>query len=257
MEIIKLWSDSKDNAAVLEYYPTSQKRTKSTVVIFPGGGYYARARHEGEEYAQFLNSLGMDAFVLQYSVTPKHFPIELMDARRSIQWIRFNSEKFDINPNGIGVMGSSAGGHLAALVSTYLNSIETMQEDDIKTESFLPDFQILAYPVITMADLSLCDVGSIVNLLGVENLKLAASVDPSRLVNKKTPIAFIWHTSEDQVVDVRNSLKYAEALRNNGIVFELHIFPKGEHGLGLAPQNTHVAQWQKLLERWLKFNDIL
>ena len=260
MQTFKMWENTPAVAGeepILEYYPCENKKTDSAIVICPGGGYAHRADHEGKGYAEFFNSIGMDAFVLQYRVSPYRFPVELADSRRSIRWVRANSEKFGINPDKIGIMGSSAGGHLAAMTSTYRGEIDYENEDEIDKTDYLPNFQVLAYPVITTADLSNVHIGSVINLLGDKQLELAQKVDPTLVADEKTPIAFIWHTSDDGAVNVCNSLRYGEKLREQNIKFEMHIFPEGYHGLGLAPNHPHVAQWSGLLKNWLEFNNLL
>ena len=233
MEKFKLWDvipGDYTEEPDIEYYKAENKKGRGAVVIFPGGGYCARAEHEGKGYAEFLNSIGLDAFVVQYRVRPKYFPLPLADARRSVRWVRHNAKKFGIDKDKIAVMGSSAGGHLAALVSTY---------------------QILCYPVINLSDFSICHVGSVISLLGEEKIYSAAELDPILIADEKTPEAFIWHTSNDGAVNVSNSLKYGEKLRTLNKQFEMHIFPDGPHGLGLAADRPHVAEWSKLLEKWL------
>lgn len=236
---------------VLEYYPAENKKTDAAVVIFPGGGYEFRAEHEGKGYALYLNSIGMDAFVCQYRVAPHHFPLPLLDARRAVRFVRANAEKFSLSPDKIAVMGSSAGGHLAALVSTYTEAIEFENEDETDSINPIPNATILCYPVIHMPDeKNVAHVGSYINLLGKIGVD-CAKYSPDLLVNDTTPPAFLWHTSDDGAVNVTNSYLYAAALRKHGIQHELHVFPHGNHGLGLAGNAPHVAQWTKLLENWL------
>ena len=260
MEKIKMWDvipGMCESEPDLEYYKAPNKKTDSCIVIFPGGGYGFCSPHEGEGYAKFLNDIGIDAFVLQYRVEPHRFPLPLLDARRSIRWVRYNAQKFGINPEKIAVMGSSAGGHLAALVSTYKNELEYENQDEIDKIDYLPNYQILCYPVINFADLGICHVGSVKNMLGFEQLELAANFDPSRIADEKTPEAFIWHTSNDGAVNVSNSLRYGERLREKSVNFEMHIFPDGPHGLGLSKNNPYIAKWSDLLIDWLVDNKLL
>ena len=150
MEIIKLWENVPglcEEEPVLEFYPALKKSTDATVVICPGGGYGARAPHEGRGYAEFFNTIGMNAFVCQYRVSPHRFPLPLLDIRRSIRYVRAHAEKFGIDPNKVAVMGSSAGGHLSALVSTYTAPIEWEGADEIDNQPALPNATILCYPV--------------------------------------------------------------------------------------------------------------
>ncbi len=255
MTTIKLWEKVPGpclEEPVLEYYPAEKKLTDATVVIYPGGGYVGRAGHEGQGYAVYFNSIGMDAFVCEYRVSPHRFPLPLLDARRAVQYVRANAEKYGVNPDKIAVMGSSAGGHLAALVSTYTDKIELEDADEIDGVDFMPNATILCYPVIHLPDeTNVAHVGSFQNLLGEELIGEAEKYSPDLLVSDTTPTAFIWHTSDDAGVNVINSYLYAAALRRHGIKHEMHIFPAGHHGLGLAENAPHVAQWSGLMKNWL------
>ncbi len=263
MEKIKLWENIPgfcEEEPVLEFYPAVKKTSNATVVIFPGGGYHFRAPHEGQGYAEYFNTLGMNAFVCEYRVAPHTHPLPLLDARRAVQFVRYNAEKFGIDPNKIGVMGSSAGGHLAATVSTVFDSFDDVLtvKDEIDKIDFVPDFQILCYPVIALSGFG--HVGSKNNLLGDENKDneaLIESLCPQKRVSEKTPKAFIWHTFDDPVVNINNSLSYASALKEYSIDCELHVFPNGPHGLGLALNNNSVGQWSVLLRNWLKHFELL
>ena len=254
MEKIRMWDSIPGEHTYepdLEYYKAENKKSDAAIVIFPGGAYGNRAEHEGKDYAEHLNSIGVDAFVLQYRVRPYRFPLPLVDARRSIRWVRHNAKKFGINPDKVVVMGSSAGGHLAAMLSTYRGKIDFEDTDEIDKESYIPNYQILCYPVVNLSDLEVCHSGSLVNLLGGENLGIAHTLDPIKIADEKTPEAFIWHTSNDNAVNVCNSLRYGEKLRSLNVLFEMHIFPEGRHGLGLSHEKPHVAQWVPLMKNWL------
>jgi len=255
METIKMWDSVPgmcEEEPVLEFYPADQKTSAATVIVFPGGGYSHRAPHEGQPFAEFFNSLGMNAFVCQYRVSPHRFPLELLDARRAVRYVRYHAEKFGIDPNRVGVMGSSAGGHLSALVSTYTAPIDFENIDEIDKESPIPNATILCYAVIHHPDeMEITHRGSYRNLLGTDDESVAKAYSPDLLVYDTTPMAFIWHTMDDQTVDVRNSYLYASALKAHNISHELHVFPNGRHGLGLASAAPHVAQWTTLLKNWL------
>jgi len=250
METVKLWQNTPglaEETPVIEVYLPENKKSDAAVVIYPGGGYAKRAPHEGKGYAEFLNAHGITAFVVQYRVSPHTFPLPLVDARRGVRWVRQNAEKYGIDKNKIAVMGSSAGGHLAALTSTYLEPIEFEDVEPID-ECFLPNMQILCYPVIVApAPDKVAHFGSYRNLLGGESFTDAFKYDPSLLVSESTPRAFIWHTAADAGVNVINSYTYATKLRQNGVPVEMHIFPDGPHGLGLAEKYPHTAQWSSLL----------
>ena len=264
MKVFKqnLWDkkvgDCDEITAMTAYIPEN-KKSDMAIVIFAGGGYGMRSGHEDDGYARFLSENGYTAFVVDYRVAPYKFPLPLLDARRAIRTVRFYAEKFGINKNKIAVMGSSAGGHLAALCSTYFEPIEFEDSDEIDKENFIPDFQILCYPVISLLGKGITHFGSGKNLLGDALPEMGEELSPHRIVSEKTPPAFIWHTFTDSVVNVKNSLMYADSLKNFGIKTELHIFPEGAHGLGLAniegKMNKHAAQWGGLLLNWLSHID--
>ncbi len=262
MEPIKLWDNIPgfcEEEPILKFYPATKKQSDATVVIFSGGGYHLRAQHEGQDYAEYFNTLGMNAFVCEYRVAPHRHPIPLLDARRAVQYIRFNAEKFGINAEKIGVMGSSAGGHLAATVSTYLEEFSDVLniKDEIDMVDFIPNFQILCYPVIALKDYG--HIGSTKNLLGdkSEDENLINSLSAYNNVSEKTPKAFIWHTFDDGSVNVKNSLAYAWKLKEYKIDCEIHVYQNGPHGLGLALDNLTVGQWSNSLKLWLMHNGFL
>lgn len=254
MTTLQMWDKvpgKGEEVPVLEYFPAEIKKTDAAVIVFPGGGYTMRAGHEGRGYAEFLNSVGIDAFVCEYRVAPHYFPLPLLDARRAVRYVRANAEEFGVDPQKLAVMGSSAGGHLAALVSTYTSPIEFEQEDEIDKIDPIPNATILCYPVIHKPDeTKVSHMGSYRNLLG-EGRTDFDGYSPDLLVSDSTPPAFLWHTSDDGAVNVINSYLYASALRRHGIPHELHVFPHGNHGLGLAGNMPHVAQWSLLLVNWL------
>ena len=253
MTIYPLWNGTAPGApteipAITHYVPEN-KKSDAAIVIYSGGGYSHRAPHEGHGYARFLSDLGINAFVVTYRVAPAAFPDELLDARRGVRFVRSIADKYGIDKQKIAVMGSSAGGHLAALTSTYLDPIEGEGIDEIDAEDFRPNMQILCYAVLS-SDEEIYHGGSYKNLLG-DRFEERASFDPELLVRDTTPPAFIWHTATDPGVNVMNAYRYATALKKFNIPCEMHIFPTGGHGLGLAPQNPHIAQWAGLLKNFL------
>lgn len=236
----------------LVHYAPQKKRTDTAFLIFPGGGYHHLSTHEGEGYAHAFCELGANAFVLAYRVAPDVFPTPLLDARRAVRYLRERAKELGIMPDRIVVIGSSAGGHLAALLSTLGDALPG---EEGESTPYLPNAQVLCYPVTT-CDEELGNMASYRNLLG-QRFAERASFDPCLLAGKDTPPAFLWHTSTDPVVDVRNSYRYAEALTRAGVPTELHVFPTGWHGLGLAPDNPHTAQWFGLLIKFLELYGFL
>lgn len=236
----------------LNYYKAEKKYSDCVFIIFPGGGYHHLAEHEGAGYAKLFNTWGIDAFVLKYSVAPTKFPAQLNEARRSIQYVRSHAEEYGINPDKIIVIGSSAGGHLASMVSTYKEEVEIPVCDDISKVNFLPNYQVLCYSVIDLADEKIANIGSGNCLLGENHKKEEAeSVSANLIADSDTPPAFIWHNADDNCVHVFNSIEYMKRLKSVNVPAELHIFPYGNHGLGGAP-NCHCGQWTTLLFNWLK-----
>jgi len=221
------------------------------IIVCPGGGYGGRAGHEGAPVSKWLNSFGVASFVLDYRVAPYRHPIPLGDAQRSIRLVRARAAEWKIDPKRIGILGFSAGGHLAASAATLFDAGAADAADPVDRASSRPDAAILCYPVISFGEFR--HHGSMVNLIG-ENpdgdlrgkLSLESSVTP------QTPPTFLWHTSDDGGVPVENSLMFAAALHKNKVPFALHVFPHGSHGLGLATDVPEVKEWTALCEMWLK-----
>lgn len=252
-EKIKLWKET-DEPYMTAYIP-KDKKSDCAILIFPGGGYTHLAAHEGKSYAEFFASHGIFSAVVEYRVFPNLFPAPLQDAQRALQILRYNAEKYGIDKNKIAVMGSSAGAHLAALLSTY-RKLEADVSDEISKEDILPNAQILCYGVLTLVG-DYTHTGSGVHLLGDKKEELSASLSPILIADEKTPQAFLWHAWSDGGVPMENSLEYAKRLRSKGIPTELHIFPEGGHGMGLCTGGDRVkqynAKWASLLLAWLQF----
>ena len=259
MTEIKLWEGNAplyngETSPIFHFYPAQNKKGSGTVIILPGGGYHHLAEHEGKSYAEFLNECGLNVFVLKYRVAPNRFPAPLLDARRAVRYVRANAEKYGISPEKIAVMGSSAGGHLAALTSTYKKPIDGEGADALDMVCPMPNAQILCYPVTNYESHN----GSYNNLLGAEHTEEERlALTPNLLVYGTTPPAFIWHTFEDALVAVASTYDYVTRLKEHNIPTELHVYPFGGHGLGLASavegrELTHVQSWAGLLENWLK-----
>lgn len=234
-------------------YIPDNKKSDSAVVILPGGGYAGLCDYEGDGYARFFAENGICAFVVRYRLAPHRFPLQLLDARRAVSFVRYNADKFGIDKNKVAIMGSSAGAHLAALCSTYHAPIDLDNADEIDNEDFIPNAQILCYPVIRLYGNEFAHFGSGENLLGENLAKLGEELSPDLIANEKAPKAFIWHTMDDEIVDVRNSLYYAARLREVSVSAECHIFPNGRHGLALSGEVPHTAKWSSLLLDWLSY----
>ena len=255
---VTLWRDTPGfcrETPTLDIYLPENRSSDIAVVILPGGGYGCRAPHEGEGYARFLNEHGIAAFVCQYRVYPHRFPLPLLDARRAIRYVRYHCAEFGIDPSKVYLMGSSAGGHLTALTCTYPEPLEFEGADIIDRENYLPDGQILCYPVISFHDLNVTHGGSVQNLLENTNQAIRSILSPDLIAGRRTPKAFIWHTFDDAGVDVRNSLNYAARLRQVNVPVEMHLYPHGPHGMGLAEHDPHIKDWSARMLAWLKYND--
>ncbi|KMY43979.1 esterase [Bacillus sp. FJAT-27916] len=253
MQPLPIWSDKIDlheEAPIIVPYMAEQNPARSAVIICPGGGYRMRAWHEGEPVAEWLNTLGITAFVLHYRVNPAKHLEPLADAQRAIRYVRYHAEEWGIDPDKIGLLGFSAGGHLAACAANMSDYPAYKKIDRIDSASCRPDIAILCYPVITMLEHT--HEGSLTCLLG-ENPKHEARelLSMERHVSKDTPPSFLWHTADDQSVPVINSLLYANQLSTAQIPYELHVFQNGRHGLGLAEEEPDAAKWTGLCASWL------
>lgn len=253
-----LWENTPgicEEVPTITSYIPENKKTDAAVVIFPGGGYAMRADYEGADYAKFLEENGICAFVVNYRVAPHKFPLPLLDARRAVRTVRYYAKEYGIDKNKIAVMGSSAGGHLAALISTYYDKTEFEDMGDIDKEDCVPNAQILCYPVIDLSG-EYAHKGSAENLLGKYDDETAKELSPRFIARKGTPPAFIWHTLDDGCVNVNNTLNYVKKLKDIGTDVECHIFAHGNHGLGLAlgddKISKNVTQWGSLLLNWLR-----
>jgi acetyl esterase/lipase len=211
--------------------------------------------HEGYEVAEWLNKHGISAFVLKYRLGPKYrYPNELLDAQRAIRWVRANAAKYEYKEDQIGIWGFSAGGHLASTAGTHFDSGMENPKDDIDKQSCRPNFMILAYPVITMKTQT-THQRSLHNLLGDNpDPKLVTLLSNELQVTSKTPPAFLFHTTEDPVVPVENSISFYLAMRKAGVPAEMHIYLKGHHGVGLATDDPVLHTWTDRLYDWLKVN---
>jgi len=245
----------------LTIYPAPADKANGTaIVICPGGGYGGLADHEGAGYANWLAENGVTGLVLKYRLGSKGYkhPVMLNDAARALRLTRHHAAKWNINPSRIGIMGSSAGGHLASTLLTHFDAGKTDSTDPIERESSRPDFGILCYPVVSMGPFT--HGGSRTHLLGENpSQELMDSVSSEKQVKKDTPACFIWHTWDDNAVKVENALEFANALRKAGVRYDLHIYDRGPHGIGLSvgangASAGEVHAWAKDLLFWMKQN---
>ena len=224
-------------------YPASAEiNTGTAVLICPGGGYTGvSVIKEGEEIAQWFNKLGVTAFVLYYRMPNGHHEIPLKDAQTALEIIRKRAKEWKINQSKIGIMGFSAGGHLASTAGTRL-----------KAKNNRPDFMILGYPVITMQP-EVTHRGSKQNLLGKTPDETLVKLYSGELqVTAKTPPTFLFHAEDDKTVPVQNTYLFAEALKSKKIPVEVYTFPEGGHGFGMRPTNPEADKWPVMLESWMK-----
>jgi acetyl esterase/lipase len=252
----------RDVPTLTIWLPRPETATGAAVVVCPGGGYAMLAdNHEGKQIAEWLNSLGVAAFVLKYRLGPRyHHPAMLQDAMRAIRTVRARASEWGVDPARIAIMGFSAGGHLASTAGTHFHPGRADADDPIERVSSRPDRMILVYPVIALAT-PYGHGGSLRNLLGESPAaELVESVSNERQVTKDTPPAFLAHTNADRPVPAENSILFALALRKAGVPVELHLFERGPHGLGLGdgiaqlkvPAEPSFRAWPKLCETWLK-----
>lgn len=264
-QILPLWpgaapgalgSEDRDIPTITAWLPRTPRDGMTAVIVCPGGGYVNLAdNHEGRQVASFLNSMGVVAFVLKYRLGPRyHHPVELGDAQRAIRMLRAKAAAWRIAPDRIGIMGFSAGGHLAMTASTQFDSGKADAADPLDRVSSRPDFSILGYPVISMTE-PWTHQGSKRNLLGDNPApELVKSLSGENAVTPQTPPTFIFQTNADTTVPAENSVYYYLALRKAGVKAEMHIFQNGPHGVGLAMDDPALSVWPVLLANWLRVN---
>lgn len=248
-EIIKLWENTPDfhpeynqPEPNLEVHPVDNPR--GCVVVIPGGGYeWIAFDHEGRELAEFYNAHGYYAYILTYRFRPYRHPVEQGDANRAIRLARYRAEQCGYDANKIAVIGFSAGGHLAMTACTKFDS-GLAEGDEIDRISCRPDLGVLCYGVLTLGT-DYTHWGTTLNLLGEGyDPALAGELSAAGAVRPDMPPCFIWHTAEDDLVPVQNSLEMAKAMRSVGVPYELHVFPFGGHGFGLATNtDAYVSRW--------------
>ena len=261
---IPLWPDgapgalgtsSNDIPTLTPYLVEGTNATGAAMVICPGGGYAHLAPHEGNDYALWLNQHGITCFVLKYRLGSSgyHHPAMLNDAARAVRWVRAHAGEYKIDTKRVGLMGSSAGGHLTATLLTHFDAGDANASDVVERQSSRPDLGILCYAVISMGDFT--HQGSKNNLLGKNpSPELVQLLSNELQVTTNTPPCFLWTTFEDKTVPMENTMLFAEALRKNHVPFDLHVYQKGGHGMGLKdkPPFAHPHPWAGDCLFWLK-----
>ena len=240
-------------------YRAPRGSSGTAVIVAPGGGYGGLAiEHEGRQEAYWFNAMGITAFVLKYRLGPRyHHPIELGDAQRAIRTVRARAAEFNILADRIGMMGFSAGGHLAATAGTHFDAGKSDAPDPIERVSSRPDFLILGYPVISF-DPAVAHAGSVRNLLGDNpDPKLIEDLSNDLRVTAQTPPTFLFHTTNDNGVPVENSVRFYLALRKARVPVEMHLFENGPHGVGMALSDPSLSVWPSLLMNWLRAHGLL
>jgi acetyl esterase/lipase len=261
---IKLWDTKAPNAignepadtpTITPFLAPKETASRAAIIICPGGGY-ARLSDvkEGSDVARWLNSLGISAFVLKYRLGMRyHQPNQLLDAARAVRYVRSNAARLEVDPDKIGIIGFSAGGHLASTLGTRFDPGRSDSADPIERVSSRPDLMMLIYPVITMGEFT--HAGSKRNLLGENPTEtLIEQYSNERHLSSATPPTFIVHTLADAGVPVENSLMFVQALRRAKVPVEFHMYEKGPHGFGLAPTDPVLATWTDHCADWLELH---
>jgi acetyl esterase/lipase len=265
-QVLPLWESGapgalgtgKGDSPTITVYP-SPRANGTAIVIAPGGGYgHLAVVHEGRQFAYWYNAMGITVAVLEYRLGPRyHHPIQLGDAQRAIRTVRARADEFRVEPDRIGLMGFSAGGHLASTAATHFDAGDPAAPDPIDRVSSRPDFLVLGYPVVSF-DSAITHAGSVRNLLGDQpEPKLIEELSNERHVTAQTPPTFLFHTTDDTVVPVENSVRFFLALRKAGVPAEMHLFASGPHGVGLALTDPVLAEWSQLLASWLRARGLL
>lgn len=245
----------KDTPTLTPFWPDFDKATGATMIVFPGGGYRTLAPHEGAIYAQWLASQGIAAFVLKYRLNPDGYkvPTIFLDAARAIRMVRSHAADWGLDPKRVGIIGSSAGGHLAAMCVTQFDAGKADDTDPIERVSSRPELAVLCYAFILFDRPDPDREGRFLGPDGTPEQKRFLS--PRLNVRSDTPPCFIWQTNEDDRVVADNALLFASALREKSIPFDLHIYRDGKHGIGLGAKELDPAKlhpWTKDATFWLK-----
>ena len=250
-----LGNEAKDIPKLLRYPATEANRTGTAIVVCPGGGYGGLAMdHEGDQIGKWCQSIGISAFILDYRHRGKGYghPNPMLDVQRAIRAVRANAAKWNVDPQRIGVMGFSAGGHLASTAGTHFDAGNADSSDPVEKMSCRPDFMILGYPVIQF-DAESTHKGTQQNLLGDNpSEELLEYYSNEKRVTTETPRTFILQTDEDTVVPAENAVAFYLALRKHKVPAELHIYRKGPHGIGLAQNRPASETWPELCRIWIE-----
>jgi acetyl esterase/lipase len=242
-----------DRPKLTVYRAPADTATGAAVIVCPGGGYSRLASdHEGRQFGEWFNSLGISAFVLQYRLGPRYrHPAPLQDAERAIRLVRSRAAEWGVDPARVGILGFSAGGHLASTAATHFDDGRPDATDPVERQGSRPDFAVLAYPVVSLSDPP-AHSGSRRNLLGEPaDPALVDLLSNERHVTARTPPTFLFHTADDAAVPVANSLLFFEALQKAGVPAELHVFAHGKHGVGLAASDPALSAWPRLCATWM------
>ena len=261
-QVVRLWegdapgaigTEDRDIPTLSVFQPSADKANGTAIIICPGGGYAGLAPHEGKPVAQWLNGIGVTGFVLKYRLGPRyHHPAMMNDVNRAVRMVRAHAEQWKINPDRIGVLGFSAGGHLTSTAVTHFDAGDPKASDPVERVSSRPDFGVLIYPVITLEG-PVAHMGSRRNLLGDNpSPLLVESLSNQTQVTENTPPCFLVHTSTDTGVPFENSLLFAEALHRHKVPVELHVFDHGPHGFGLGANDPVLRQWPELCAKWME-----
>lgn len=247
-----LGSEPRDIPTLQPFLPDPARATGAAVVVCPGGGYAGLAAHEADPVAEWLRSNGIAGFVLRYRHAPAYRdPAPLLDAQRAIRTVRTRAAEWGVDPARIGILGFSAGGHLASSAAVHFDAGDPDAADPVDRASSRPDLAILIYPVITMRDFG--HAGSRRNLLGENpSEEDVARFSNDERVTEATPPAFLVHGADDKPVPVENSYAFARALARAGVPHELHVFERGPHGFGLGDKSDEGPKWTPLCETWLR-----
>lgn len=246
-EII-LW-DEKTPTTLTPYWPEKENALRPAMIVLPGGAYEFLAEHEDKPFAKWFTAHGISAFVLHYRLATQGYkhPAMQQDAARALRYVRSHAVEWGIDPNKIGIIGCSAGGHLTVTAATHFDAGDPQSSDPVERVSSRPDVAIVCYAVVTMLESS--SERTMKNLLGDNpSLELKRYLSAELQVTTQTPPCFVWHTGEDAVVPVENAFLFASALRRNNVPFDLHIYQKGDHGVGLTPGHP----WMPDCEFWLR-----